>query len=571
MKRLLQYLRGYVPDTVLSPLFKLCEASLELLVPLIIADIIDVGIKNGDTGYIFTRFWILVALGAAGLAFSVTAQYFAARASCGYVKKLRFGLFSHIQGLSYTELDKIGTSTLITRMSSDANAVQSGLNLALRLLLRSPFVVFGAMIMAFTIDPKSALTFVAVIPLLAIVVYGIMLITMPMHKKTQASLDRVVKRTKENLEGVRVIRAFTREPSEKAEFIKENSRLEAAQRRVGRISALLNPLTFIIINLGILYLIYSGALRVDSGDLTTGQVVALYNYMSQILVELIKLANLVVSITKAIASLSRINKIFDIPKNVSTGTRELNITGDTAVEFRNVSLTYHGSQEPSLSGISFKAMRGSTVGIIGATGSGKSSLINLIPRFYEATDGEILLDGVNIKEYSEKSLNEKIALVSQKITLFSGSIRENLTLGRTDATDTELNEALKTALADEIAESKGGLDAQIVEGGKNLSGGQRQRLTIARALVMKPDILILDDSTSALDYATDLKVRENIKNIKKDTTTFIVSQRVSSIMHADLIITLEDGEICGIGTHGKLLESCTVYKEIYTSQFGGEE
>jgi ABC-type multidrug transport system fused ATPase/permease subunit len=571
VKRLLKYIRGYVPDTVFSPLLKLLEATLELIVPLIIADIIDVGIKNGDTGYIFGRFFMLVALGALGLVFSVTAQYFAARASCGYAKQLRLGLFSHIQSLSYTELDKIGTPTLITRMSSDSNTVQSGLNLALRLLLRSPFVVFGAMIMAFTIDTESALTFAVVIPLLAIVVYGIMFISMPMHKRTQASLDAVVKKTKENLEGARVLRAFTREDGERFEFAQQNSALESAQRRVGRISALLNPLTFVIINLGIIYLIYTGAIRVERGDLTTGQVVALYNYMSQILVELIKLANLVVSITKAIASASRINKIFDIEKDLDNGTRELDIKGELALEFKNVSLTYHNAGAKSLSNISFKVKRGDTVGIIGATGSGKTSLINLIPRFYEADEGEILLDGVNISEYSKKSLNERIALVTQKVTLFSGTIRDNLTLGRKNATDEELYSALRAAAAEEITESKGGLDGEIAEAGKNLSGGQKQRLSIARALVMNPLILILDDATSALDYATDLKVRTNIKNISSDITTFIVSQRVSSVMHADLIITLEDGEICGIGTHKELLSSSSVYREIFASQFGGEE
>jgi ABC-type multidrug transport system fused ATPase/permease subunit len=570
VKRILKYLKGYVSDTILAPLFKLCEAALELIVPLIIASVIDIGIEKGDTGYILGRFFILILLGALGLIFSVTAQYFAARASCGFVGKLRLALFSHIESLSYKELDRAGTSTLITRMSADANSVQTGLNLALRLLLRSPFVVFGAMVMAFTIDTKSAMTFVWVIPLLAAVVYGIMLISMPMHKKRQICLDGIVKSTRNNLEGVRVIRAFAREDEECEEFTNKSRALERAERRVGKISALLNPLTFIIINLAIVCLIYSGAIKVDAGDLTTGQLVALYNYMSQILVELIKLANLIVSISKAAASASRISSVFDLKSEDAGGELMLTQESDLTIRFTDVGLSYNALAEKSLSGISFMAKRGDTVGIIGATGSGKSSLINLIPAFYEASEGEILIGGENIKSYNKASLREKIGMVSQRTALFSGSIRENLTLKNKNVSDDELYFALRIAEAEKTVRDKGGLDAQISEGGKNLSGGQRQRLTIARALVGKPEILILDDATSALDYKTELAVRENIKKYCRGMTVFIVSQRTSSIMDADLILVLEDGELCGMGKHNELLLSCDVYREIHSSQFGGE-
>ncbi len=571
MKRLTNYIKGYIPETILSPLFKLLEAALELIVPLIIADIIDIGIKKGDTGYVFGRFGILVALGFIGLIFSITAQYFAAKASCGYAKKLRLGLFSHIQTLSYIELDKIGSSTLITRMSSDTNAVQTAINLTLRLLLRSPFVVFGAMIMAFTIDTKSALIFACVIPILSLIVYGIMFISMPMYKKTQSKLDAVTQKTKANLSGARVMRAFGREDAEIGEFKETNTALAKAQSRVGRISALLNPLTFVVINAAIVYLIYTGGVKVNEGALTTGQVVALYNYMSQILVELVKLANLIVTITKGVASASRINAIFNLQSSITGGEMEFSIKGDVAVEFRNVSLTYQGAGAPSLQNLNFSVKKGQTVGIIGATGSGKTSLVNLIPRFYDATEGEVLLDGVNIKEYSLKSLNEKIRVATQKATLFSGTIEENLRWGLKNADSEDISRALEIASALEIAESKGGVDGQITEGGKNLSGGQKQRLSIARAVISRPEILILDDTTSALDYITDAKVRSAIKNYTKDMTTFIVSQRTSSIMKADKIITMEDGEICGIGTHEELLSSCETYREIYTSQFGGVE
>ena len=568
MKKLLKYFKGYIPQTVLAPLFKLMEATLELIVPLIIADIIDTGIEKGDTGYILGRFGVLVLLGAVGLALAVTAQYFAARCAVGYTKELRLGLFSHIQSLSYTELDRLGTSTLITRMSNDTNQVQTGINLALRLLLRSPFVVFGAMIMAFTIDVRSAMTFVIVIPLLSMVVYGIMLISMPMHKRTQGCLDAVMAKTKANLDGVRVMRAFAREDIEKAEFEEHNGALARAQRRVGRISALLNPLTFIIINAAIVALIYTGAIKVDAGELTTGQVVALYNYMSQILVELVKLANLIVTISKSLASASRIATVMDVGSSISSGERVM--TGGD-IEFRDVALTYSGAGAPSLSGISFRARRGDTVGIIGATGSGKTSLINLIGRFYDVSEGEILIDGINIKEYSTTSLTERIGVASQRATLFSGSVRDNMRWGKQGASDEEIYAALHIACADEIVDGKGGLDYVIAEGGKNLSGGQKQRLSIARAIISRPDVLILDDTTSALDYATDATVRARLKEAFADTTVFIVSQRASSIMHADTIITLEDGEIAGIGTHDELLASCEVYREIYSSQFGGCE
>ena len=570
MRRILQYIKGYIPETILAPLFKLCEATLELIVPLIIADIIDSGIAKGDTGYIFGRFGVLILLAAVGLIFSVTAQFFSAKASVGFAKGMRGGLFSHIQSLSYTELDKIGTSTLITRLSSDTNSVQTGLNLTLRLLLRSPFVVFGAMIMAFTIDTESALTFVYVIPVLAIIVYGIMFISMPMHKRTQESTDSVLKKSKANLDGARVMRAFCREDLEISEFEEANTSLARAQRRVGRISALLNPLTFIVINIAIVYLIYTGALKVNAGDLTTGQVVALYNYMSQILVELVKLANLIVTVTKAIASASRISAVFEVKSSITYGACEDFGENESAVEFKNVSFTYSGAGAPSLQNISFSVKRGDTVGIIGATGSGKSSLINLIPRFYDASEGEIFLFGKSIKEYSHKAINEKISVATQKATLFSGSVRKNMLWGNPNATDGEIIRALKLCEAYDFVMEKGGLDAEISEGGKNLSGGQKQRLSIARAIVGNPDILILDDTTSALDYKTDASVRKSIREGTEGLTTFIVSQRASSIMHADLIITLEDGEICGMGTHSELLSDCEVYKEIYTSAGGGE-
>lgn len=569
MKKLAGFLKGYIPETVFGPLFKLLEASLELIVPLVIAGLIDNGIGKGDKSYIIKMCLLLVLLGAVGLIFSVTAQFFAAKASCGFVSKMRYALFGHIQTLSYTELDTIGTSTLITRMTNDSNQVQTGLNLTLRLLLRSPFVVFGAMIMAFTIDVKSAITFAVVIPLLCVVVFGIMLISIPLYKKVQARLDGVLGKTRENLHGARVLRAFCREDEETEEFERRNEALTDMQKFVGKISALMNPITYILINAATLILIYTGAVQVKLGDLTQGEVVALYNYMAQILVELVKMANLIISITKALASAGRIQKVFDTESSMSYGAASLSDVGD-GIEFSNVSLKYSGAGEESISKLSFKAKKGETIGIIGGTGSGKSTLVNLIPRFYDATDGKITIGGLDISEYSKEGLREAIGVVPQKAVLFSGSIRENMLWGNGSATDEEINAALKIAQASDIVDSKGGLDAHIEQGGKNLSGGQRQRLTIARALVKKPKILILDDSASALDYATDAALRRAIAEGTADMTVFIVSQRTSSIMHADKIILLDDGEAVGIGTHDELLSSSALYREIYETQFGGE-
>ena len=570
MKRMFTYLKGYRKESVLGPLFKLFEATLELMVPLVIAAIIDNGINGTepDTHYVVKMSLLLLLFGAVGLAFSVTAQFFAAKASVGYVTKLRFALFSHMQTLSYSELDKIGTGTMITRMTSDTNQVQTGLNLGLRLLLRSPFVVFGAMIMAFTIDVKSALTFAVAIPLLSIVVFGIMLASIPLYKKVQARLDGVLGKTKENLSGARVIRAFCKEESENEKFKEKNEALTSVQKYVGKISSLMNPLTYVIINLAILWLIYTGAIEVNSGNLTQGEVVALYNYMSQILVELIKLANLIITITKAVASGSRINAVFNIHSSLSYGTKSEGIGSEYAVEFSDVSLKYNGSPENSLENISFKVKKGDTVGIIGGTGSGKTSLINLIPGFYAPTEGKVFIDGQDVSLYSEEALREAIGIVPQKAVLFKGTVRDNIKLGNESATDEEIFDALKIAQAESIVADKGGLDALIEQGGKNLSGGQRQRLTIARALAKKPKILILDDSASALDFATDAKLRAAIKD---EMTVFIVSQRASSIMYADKIIVLDDGEAVGIGTHEELLSSCSVYREIYSSQFSESE
>ena len=569
LKKLAGFLKGYVLETIFGPLFKLLEASLELIVPLVIAGLIDNGIGKGDNSYIIKMCLLLVLLGAVGLAFSVTAQFFAAKASCGFVSKLRYALFGHIQTLSYTELDTIGTSTLITRMTNDSNQVQTGLNLTLRLLLRSPFVVFGAMIMAFTIDVKSAVTFAVVIPLLCVVVFGIMLISIPLYKKVQARLDGVLGKTRENLHGARVLRAFCREDEETEEFERRNEALTDMQKFVGKISALMNPITYILINAATLVLIYTGAVQVKLGDLTQGQVVALYNYMAQILVELVKMANLIISITKALASAGRIQKVFDTESSMKYGEATLSDVG-TGIEFSDVALKYNGAGEESISGISFKAKKGETIGIIGGTGSGKSTLVNLIPRFYDATRGNITINGLDISEYSKDGLREAVGVVPQKAVLFSGSIRENMLWGNGGATDEEINHALKIAQASEIVDSKGGLDAHIEQGGKNLSGGQRQRLTIARALVKKPQILILDDSASALDYATDAALRRAIADSTADMTVFIVSQRASSIMHADKIILLDDGEAVATGTHEELLAASELYREIYETQFGRE-
>lgn len=566
-------MKGYVGECILGPLLKLLEATLELIVPLVIAAIIDNGIKingyEGDRSYVIRTSLLLVALGAVGLIFSVTAQYFSAKASVGFTSRMRSALFAHIGTLSYSDLDRLGSSTLITRMTTDSNQVQTGLNLTLRLLLRSPFVVFGAMIMAFTIDVKAALSFAIVIPALCIVVFGIMLISIPLYRRVQTRLDSVLGKTRENLQGTRVIRAFCKEDEEIESFRDSNSALTHAQKFVGRISALMNPVTYVLINFAVIMLIYTGALRVDSGELTQGQVVALYNYMAQILVELVKMANLIINITKSLASAGRISSVFDIKCSMEYGAEEFNSLSDSIV-FDNVSLRYDGAGDESLKGISFKVARGETVGIIGGTGSGKTSLVNLIPRFYDAASGSITFDGKDIRSFTKESLRDKIGVVPQRAVLFSGTIRENMLWGNGSATDTEMLDAISAAQGDVIIKEKGGLDARIEQGGKNLSGGQRQRLTIARALVKHPEILILDDSASALDYATEAALRAALKNATEGKTVFIVSQRASSIMHADKIIVLDDGEPAAIGKHEELLDTCQLYREIYETQFGKE-
>lgn len=567
MKKLLVYLKDYIKESILGPLFKLLEALFELFVPLVIAAIIDTGIENGDTGYIVKMCLVLVLLGFVGLAFSITAQYFAAKASVGFVSKIRHVLFGHIQSLSYSELDQIGTSTLITRMTSDMNQVQNGMNLALRLLLRSPFVVFGAMIMAFTIDVPSAMIFVYVTIVLLIVVFGIMLGSIPLYKKVQQKLDAVMTVTRENLTGVRVIRAFCKEDEETDDFINKNNELTASQKFVGKISALMNPVTYVIINLAIIWLIHTGAVSVNEGILTQGAVVALYNYMSQILVELIKLANLIINITKSIACGNRIQAVLDIKPDLESGNCSCN---EGSVEFDHVNLRYKNAGADSLSDITFTAAKGETIGIIGGTGSGKSSLVNLIPRFYDAASGEVKVGGVNVKDMDVEQLREKIGVVPQKAVLFHGTIRENMQWGVTNASDDEIMEAIEAAQGLDVIKAKGGLDCEIEQGGKNLSGGQRQRLTIARALVKKPEILILDDSASALDFATDAALRKSLRELDYHPTVFIVSQRTSSIQHADRIIVLDDGAAVGIGTHDELMKSCSVYQEIYNSQFKKE-
>lgn len=567
MKKLLVYLKDYIKESILGPLFKLLEALFELFVPLVIAAIIDTGIENSNTGYIIKMCLVLVLLGFVGLAFSITAQYFAAKASVGFVSKIRHVLFGHIQSLSYSELDQIGTSTLITRMTSDMNQVQNGMNLALRLLLRSPFVVFGAMIMAFTIDVPSAMIFVYVTIVLLIVVFGIMLGSIPLYKKVQQKLDAVMTVTRENLTGVRVIRAFCKEDEETDDFINKNNELTASQKFVGKISALMNPVTYVIINLAIIWLIHTGAVRVEAGILTQGAVVALYNYMSQILVELIKLANLIINITKSIACGNRIQAVLDIKPDLESGNSSCN---EGSVEFDHVNLRYKNAGADSLSDITFTAAKGETIGIIGGTGSGKSSLVNLIPRFYDAASGEVKVGGVNVKDMDVEQLREKIGVVPQKAVLFHGTIRENMQWGVTNASDDDIMEAIEAAQGLDVIKAKGGLDCEIEQGGKNLSGGQRQRLTIARALVKKPEILILDDSASALDFATDAALRKSLRELDYHPTVFIVSQRTSSIQHADRIIVLDDGAAVGIGTHDELMKSCSVYQEIYNSQFKKE-
>ncbi len=572
MKKLWKYMRDYRREGILAPLFKLLEASLELLVPLVMAQIIDTGIANGDRGFILSRCGILAALAAVGLMCSITAQYFAAKASVGFAAKLRSTLFKHIQSLSYSKLDTQGTGTLIARITGDINQVQSGMNLALRLLLRSPFVVFGAMIMAFTIDVKAALVFVVTIPLLSIVVFGIMLWSIPMYKKVQARLDKVLGITRENLSGVRVIRAFCKEDEERREFGERNAALTKLQLIVGRVSAAMNPATYIMINLGIAVLIYVGALRVDSGILTQGQVVALYNYMSQILVELVKLASLIITITKALACAGRVSAVLDVESDMhGADTMPKEIDTDEEVRFENVEFGYATGGEPALSGISFSVKKGETMGIIGGTGSGKSSLVSLIPRFYDATGGHVYIKENDVKDYPLGALREMVGMVPQKAVLFKGTIRENLRWGSADATEEEMERALSDAQALEIVKAKPeGLDSPVAQNGKNLSGGQRQRLTIARALIKKPEILILDDSASALDYATDLALRRSLAALSYRPTVFIVSQRASSILHADKIAVLDEGKMVGLGTHDELMQTCPVYREIYYSQYEQE-
>lgn len=572
MKKLWKYMRDYRREGILAPLFKLLEASLELLVPLVMAQIIDIGIANGDGGFILSRCGILAVLAAVGLVCSITAQYFAAKASVGFAAKLRSTLFKHIQSLSYSKLDTLGTGTLIARITGDINQVQSGMNLALRLLLRSPFVVFGAMIMAFTIDVKAALVFVVTIPLLSIVVFGIMLWSIPMYKKVQARLDKVLGITRENLSGVRVIRAFCKEDEERREFGERNAALTKLQLIVGRVSAAMNPATYIMINLGIAVLIYVGTLRVDSGILTQGQVVALYNYMSQILVELVKLASLIITITKALACAGRVSAALDVESDMhGADTMPKEIDTDEEVRFENVEFGYATGGEPALSGISFSVKKGETMGIIGGTGSGKSSLVSLIPRFYDATGGHVYIKGNDVKDYPLGALREMVGMVPQKAVLFKGTIRENLRWGNADATGEEMERALSDAQALEIVKAKPeGLDSPVAQNGKNLSGGQRQRLTIARALIKKPEILILDDSASALDYATDLALRRSLAALSYKPTVFIVSQRASSILHADKIAVLDEGRMVGLGTHDELMQTCPVYREIYYSQYEQE-
>ncbi len=573
MWKLLTYLKEYKKESVLGPLFKLLEASFELMVPLVVAAMIDTGIANKDSKYVFTMGGILLLLAIIGLTASLTAQYFAAKAAVGFSTKLKHALFAHIQSLSYAELDRLGTTSLITRMTSDVNQVQSGVNLVLRLFLRSPFVVFGAMMMAFTIDVKAAMIFVVTIPLLSIVVFGVMLISIPLYKKVQAGLDRVLGITRENLTGVRVIRAFGKEEEEIKKFEEANVSLNRVQMFVGRFSALMNPLTYVIVNGALILLIWTGALQVEGGILTQGAVVALVNYMSQILVELVKLANLIITVTKAIACGNRIQDVFEVKsslKDDATTEVECSESVDFIV-FEKVGLVYPEASEESLTNISFSVNRGDVIGVIGGTGSGKSSLVNLIPRFYDITSGQIRMEGEEIKQYPLAQLREKIGVVPQKAVLFHGTIRSNMKWGKKDATEEEIWEALETAQAAEFVRKKaGGLDALVEQGGKNFSGGQRQRLTIARALIKKPEILILDDSASALDYATDAALRQGIRENLSGTTVFIVSQRAASILHADQILVLDDGELVGTGKHNDLMTSCEVYREIYESQFGKE-
>lgn len=573
MKNLFKYLRYYTAESIMGPLFKLLEAMFELFVPLVVADIIDYGIGNGDKSYIVKKFLILIALGVIGIVCSITAQYFAAKASVGCSTRLRRALFAHIQELSFSDLDRIGVPTLITRLNGDINQVQSGLNLSLRLLLRSPFVVFGAMVMAFTIDKKASLIFLIVIAVLAAVVFSLILGSVPAYKRVQGELDAITGITRESLTGSRVIRAFGMENEEREKFAEHNDSLSKKQRFAGRISALTSPMTFVILNIGIILLLnYSGG-RVDNGSITTGQAVALYNYMTQILVELVKFANLIISISKFITCMNRIDEIIETKPAMEFPTESAKDSenNSNAIEFRGVNMKYTKNADAALSDISFAVKKGETVGIIGGTGCGKTTLVSLIPRFYDTESGEVLINGVNVREYTAKDLRGKIGYVLQKATLFKGTIRDNLKWGNPTASDDDLNKAVKNAqAADVIASKNDGYDSAVEQNGRNFSGGQRQRLTIARALVRRPEILILDDSASALDYATDAALRNALKNLDYKPTVIIVSQRTSSIMHADKIITLDDGKIAGIGTHTELLENCSVYREIYESQYKKE-
>ena len=570
MKHLYPYLRRFRKESILAPLFKMLEATFDLLVPMVVADIIKVGIAGGDTTYIWTRCGLLVLMALIGLLCSFTAQYFAARAAIGTSTGLRHELMAHIQSLSFSELDTLGVSTLITRMTSDVNQVQNGLNMFLRLFLRSPFIVAGAMIAAFTIDTQIALIFLAAIPVLAVIVFGIMRITSPMYKTVQSRLDAVTGATRENLSGVRVVRAFGREDAEEENFVQQNGSLNAMQLKVGRIAALMNPLTYVVVNLGIIGILYFGANKIGSGALLSGDVVALVNYMSQILVELVKLANLVVLLTRAIASMGRVSQVLDTPSTMAFPEKPVSAdaASDVAVAFDHVSLRYQGAGAESLSDVTFTAKKGQTIGVIGGTGSGKTTLVSLIPRFYDATKGQVTLLGQPITAYSKEELNRHVAVVMQKAQLFKGTIRSNLLWGNEIATDEELWHALSIAQSEDFVRQKPGkLDDPVEQGGRNLSGGQRQRLTIARALVGHPDILILDDSASALDYATDAALRKALRTLPAETTLFIVSQRTSSLRHADQIIVLDDGHVVGIGTHDTLMQTCEVYREIHESQF----
>lgn len=570
MKDLLKYLRHYVKESILAPLFKMLEASFELFVPLVIAAIIDTGIKNSDKPYIFKMVMVLVALAVVGFISALTAQYFAAKAAVGFGKELRSDLYRHINTLSYSEIDKIGTSTLITRLTADVNQMQTAVNLFLRLFLRSPFIVIGAVVMAFTVDPKTAVIFAVSIPLLAVVVFGIMFCSVPIYKKVQTRLDSVMRITRENLSGVRVIRAFNHEQREIEDFDKCSGELKDMQLYGGRISAYLNPITYVIVNLSIVLIIYVGGLRVDTGRLTQGEVISLINYMSQVLVELIKLSNLIINLTKSVACGNRINDVFKLSPSVNDGNGE-KTEGKIAVEFDNVSAVYSGSKEKSLDSLTLSVPRGATVGVIGATGSGKTTLVNLIPRFYDVSEGAVRVNGTDVRNYSTEELRELVGVVPQKAALVSGTVRDNMKWGKPNATDDEINAALKTAQALDFVNEKEGLDTKILQGGKNLSGGQIQRLTIARALVRKPYILILDDSSSALDFATDAALRKAIKSDTENMTVFIVSQRFSTIKNADMIVVLDDGKVCGIGKHDELFETCEEYRDICKSQLSSKE